>query len=109
MLCERGSSFGYNNLVVDMRALVIMREMGAPVVFDATHSVQLPGGGGDRSLGQRQFVEPLACAAMAVGVDGLFMETHPDPDNALSDGPNMVPLDALPALLSKIVTIAALG
>lgn len=109
MLCERGSSFGYNNLVVDMRALVIMREMGAPVVFDATHSVQLPGGGGDRSLGQRQFVEPLACAAMAVGADGLFMETHPDPDTALSDGPNMVPLDQLEGLLRKIVAIAALG
>ncbi len=109
MLCERGSSFGYNNLVVDMRGLVIMRDMGAPVVFDATHSVQLPGGGGDRSLGQRQFVEPLACAAMAVGVDGLFMETHPDPDSALSDGPNMVPLDALAGLLRKIAAIAALG
>lgn len=109
MLCERGSSFGYNNLVVDMRALVIMREMRVPVVFDATHSVQLPGGGGDRSLGQRQFVEPLACAAMAVGVDGLFMETHPDPDTALSDGPNMVPLDQLEGLLRKIVAIAELG
>ena len=109
MLCERGSSFGYNNLVVDMRGLVIMREMGAPVVFDATHSVQLPGGGGDRSLGQRQFVAPLARAAMAVGVDGLFMETHPDPESALSDGPNMVPLGELPDLLRQIVTIAALG
>lgn len=109
MLCERGSSFGYNNLVVDMRALVIMREMGCPVVFDATHSVQLPGGGGDRSLGQRQFVAPLARAAVAVGVDGLFMETHPDPDSALSDGPNMVPLDALPGLLRQLTAIAALG
>jgi 2-dehydro-3-deoxyphosphooctonate aldolase (KDO 8-P synthase) len=79
------------------------------VVFDATHSVQLPGGGGDRSLGQRQFVAPLARAAMAVGVDGLFMETHPDPDAALSDGPNMVPLAALPALLGQLVAIAALG
>lgn len=108
MLCERGTSFGYNNLVVDMRALVIMREMGVPVVFDATHSVQLPGGGGDRSLGQRQFVEPLARAAVAVGVDGLFMETHPDPDTALSDGPNMVPLDALPALMQRLIAIAAL-
>lgn len=108
-LCERGTSFGYNNLVVDMRGIVIMREMGCPVVFDATHSVQLPGGGGDRSLGQRQFVEPLARAAAAVGVDGFFMETHPDPDSALSDGPNMVPLDALEALLTKIVAIAALG
>jgi 2-dehydro-3-deoxyphosphooctonate aldolase (KDO 8-P synthase) len=109
MLCERGSSFGYNNLVVDMRSLVIMREMGCPVVFDATHSVQLPGGGGDRSLGQRQFVAPLARAAVAVGVDGLFMETHPDPDSALSDGPNMVPLDALPGLMRQLVAIAAAG
>ena len=109
MLCERGSSFGYNNLVVDMRGLVIMREMGCPVVFDATHSVQLPGGGGDRSLGQRQFVAPLARAAVAVGVDGLFMETHPDPDSALSDGPNMVPLDALPGLMRQLIAIAALG
>jgi 2-dehydro-3-deoxyphosphooctonate aldolase (KDO 8-P synthase) len=108
MLCERGSSFGYNNLVVDMRSLVIMRELGAPVVFDATHSVQLPGGGGDRSLGQRQFVEPLARAAAAVGVDGFFMETHPDPDIALSDGPNMVPLDQLEGLVGRIVAIAAI-
>lgn len=105
-LCERGTSFGYNNLVVDMRSLVIMREMGVPVVFDATHSVQLPGAGGDKSLGQRQFVEPLACAAMAVGIDGLFLETHPDPDHALSDGPNMVPLDRLPDLLKKIIAIS---
>lgn len=109
MLCERGSSFGYNNLVVDMRGLVIMRDMGCPVVFDATHSVQLPGGGGDRSLGQRQFVAPLARAAMAVGIDGLFMETHPDPDQALSDGPNMVPLDQLPGLMRQLIAIAALG
>lgn len=108
-LCERGTSFGYNNLVVDMRGLVIMREMGAPVVFDATHSVQLPGGGGDRSLGQRQFVEPLACAAMAAGVDGLFMETHPAPDEALSDGPNMVPLDRLHDLLKRVVAISAIA
>ncbi|MGY6552332.1 MAG: 3-deoxy-8-phosphooctulonate synthase [Erythrobacter sp.] len=109
MLCERGSSFGYNNLVVDMRGLVIMRDMGCPVVFDATHSVQLPGAGGDRSLGQRQFVEPLSRAAMAIGIDGLFMETHPDPDSALSDGPNMVPLDALAGVLRPLVAIAALG
>ncbi len=109
LLCERGSSFGYNNLVVDMRGLVIMREMGCPVVFDATHSVQLPGGGGDRSLGQRQFVAPLARAAVAVGVDGLFMETHPDPAQALSDGPNMVPLDELPGLMRQLIAIAALG
>jgi 2-dehydro-3-deoxyphosphooctonate aldolase (KDO 8-P synthase) len=106
MLCERGSSFGYNNLVVDMRGLVIMREMGCPVVFDATHSVQLPGGGGDRSLGQRQFVAPLARAAMAVGIDGIFMETHPDPDQALSDGPNMVPLSELPSLMRQLIAIA---
>jgi 2-dehydro-3-deoxyphosphooctonate aldolase (KDO 8-P synthase) len=109
LLCERGSSFGYNNLVVDMRGMVIMREMGCPVVFDATHSVQLPGGGGDRSLGQRQFVAPLARAAMAVGIDGLFMETHPDPDSALSDGPNMVPLEALPGLMRQLIAIAALA
>lgn len=109
MLCERGSSFGYNNLVVDMRGLVIMREMGCPVVFDATHSVQLPGGGGDRSLGQRQFVAPLARAAMAVGIDGIFMETHPDPDQALSDGPNMVPLSELPSLMRQLIAIATLG
>jgi 2-dehydro-3-deoxyphosphooctonate aldolase (KDO 8-P synthase) len=109
MLCERGSSFGYNNLVVDMRGLVIMREMGCPVVFDATHSVQLPGGGGDRSLGQRQYVAPLARAAMAVGIDGIFMETHPDPDQALSDGPNMVPLSELPNLMRQLIAIATLG
>jgi len=109
LLCERGSSFGYNNLVVDMRALVILRDMGCPVVFDATHRVQLPGGGGDRSLGQRQYVEPLARAAVAIGVDGLFMETHPDPDAALSDGPNMVPLDQLPGLMQRLIAIAAVG
>ncbi|MEI6418908.1 MAG: 3-deoxy-8-phosphooctulonate synthase [Sphingomonadales bacterium] len=109
LLCERGSSFGYNNLVVDMRGLAIMRDMGCPVVFDATHSVQLPGGGGDKSLGQRQFVAPLARAAMAVGIDGLFMETHPDPDSALSDGPNMVPLAELPGLMRQLIAIAALG
>lgn len=109
LLCERGSSFGYNNLVVDMRALVILRDMGCPVVFDATHSVQLPGGGGDRSLGQRQYVEPLARAAVAIGVDGLFMETHPDPDAALSDGPNMVPLNQLPGLMQRLIAIAAVG
>lgn len=109
LLCERGSSFGYNNLVVDMRGLVIMREMGCPVVFDTTHSVQLPGGGGDRSLGQRQYVAPLARAAMAVGIDGLFLETHPDPDSALSDGPNMVPLGALPGLMRQLIAIAGLG
>jgi 2-dehydro-3-deoxyphosphooctonate aldolase (KDO 8-P synthase) len=109
MLCERGTTFGYNNLVVDMRSLVIMRELGVPVVFDATHSVQLPGGGGDRSLGQRQYVGPLARAAAAIGVDGFFMETHPDPDSALSDGPNMVPLAELEGMLSKILAIAVLN
>ena len=102
MVCERGSSFGYNNLVVDMRSLAIMRETGAPVVFDATHSVQLPGGAGGKSGGQREFVPTLASAAAAIGVDGLFMETHPDPDNALSDGPNAVPLHELEALLKRL-------
>ena len=92
-----------------MRGLVIMRDMGCPVVFDATHSVQLPGGGGDRSLGQRQFVAPLARAALAVGIDGIFMETHPDPDQALSDGPNMVPLSELPSLMRQLIAIASLG
>ena len=94
MACERGASFGYNNLVSDMRSLAIMRETGAPVVFDATHSVQLPGGQGTSSGGQREFVPVLARAAVAVGVAGIFMETHPDPAKALSDGPNAVPLQA---------------
>lgn len=102
MVCERGVSFGYNNLVSDMRSLVIMRETGCPVVFDATHSVQLPGGQGDRSGGQREFVPALARAAVAVGVSGLFIETHPDPDKALSDGPNNWPLDQMEALLSTL-------
>lgn len=105
LLCERGASFGYNNLVVDMRSLVIMRESGCPVVFDATHSVQLPGGQGTMSGGQREFVAPLARAAVAVGVDGLFMETHPDPDQALSDGPNAVPLDAMDSLVAGLVAL----
>jgi 2-dehydro-3-deoxyphosphooctonate aldolase (KDO 8-P synthase) len=105
ILTERGSSFGYNNLVVDMRSFPIMRRFGYPVVFDATHSVQLPGGGGTKSAGQREFVEPLACAAAGVGCDGFFMEVHPDPDSALSDGPNMVPLQALPSLLERILRI----
>lgn len=99
MLCERGASFGYNNLVSDMRSLAVMRETGCPVVFDATHSVQLPGGGGDKSSGQRQFVPVLARAAVAVGVSGLFMETHPDPDKAPSDGANMWPINKLRDLL----------
>lgn len=106
LVCERGASFGYNNLVVDMRGLVQMRGTGCPVVFDATHSVQLPGGLGDRSGGQREYVAPLARAAVAVGVEGLFMETHPRPDEALSDGPNAVPLDELEPLLQRLLAIA---
>ncbi|HSA84961.1 MAG TPA: 3-deoxy-8-phosphooctulonate synthase [Nitrospira sp.] len=105
LLTERGSSFGYNNLVVDMRSFPIMRTLGYPVVFDATHSVQLPGGGGTTSGGQRQFVEPLACAAAGAGVDGFFMEVHPNPDEALSDGPNMVPLHQLKSLLERVLRI----
>jgi 2-dehydro-3-deoxyphosphooctonate aldolase (KDO 8-P synthase) len=105
LLTERGSSFGYNNLVVDMRSFPIMRALGYPVVFDATHSVQLPGGGGTTSGGQRQFVEPLACAAAGAGVDGFFMEVHPNPDEALSDGPNMVPLHQLKSLLERVLRI----
>jgi len=102
MVCERGSSFGYNNLVVDMRSLAIMRDTGCPVVFDATHSVQLPGGAGGKSGGQREFVPTLARAAIGAGVSGLFMETHPDPDNALSDGPNAWPLDQMESLLKVL-------
>ena len=105
LLTERGSSFGYNNLVVDMRSFPIMRGFGYPVVFDATHSVQLPGGGGTQSSGQREFVEPLACAAAGAGVDGFFMEVHPSPDHALSDGPNMVPLSQLKLLLERVFRI----
>lgn len=105
MACERGASFGYGNLVSDMRSLAIMRETGAPVVFDATHSVQLPGGNGTSSGGNRAFVPVLARAAVAVGVAGLFMETHPDPDHAKSDGPNMVPLSQMHDLLSSLVAI----
>ena len=102
MVCERGASFGYNNLVSDMRGLAIMRATGCPVVFDATHSVQLPGGQGDKSGGQREFVPVLARAAVAAGIAGLFMETHPDPDQALSDGPNAWPLAQLRALLEDL-------
>lgn len=102
MVCERGVSFGYNNLVSDMRSLAVMRDTDCPVVFDATHSVQLPGGGGDKSSGQRQFVPVLARAAVAAGIAGLFMETHPDPDNAPSDGPNMWPLSKMRDLLSVL-------
>ena len=105
MVCERGASFGYQNLVSDMRSLAIMRETGRPVVFDATHSVQLPGGQGKSSGGQREFVPVLARAAVAVGVSGLFMETHPDPANAKSDGPNAVPLDRLKELLTQLKSI----
>ncbi len=102
MVCERGSTFGYNTLVVDMTGLRVMKEFGVPVIFDATHSVQKPGGNGTSTGGNRQFVEYLAKAAVAVGADGLFMETHPDPDHALSDGPNMVPLGEMKDLLIKL-------
>ena len=102
MVCERGASFGYGNLVSDMRSLAIMRETGCPVVFDATHSVQLPGGDGGRSGGQREFVPVLARAAISVGVAGLFIETHPDPKHAKSDGPNSLPLELVPELLSTL-------
>ena len=105
MVCERGASFGYNNLVSDMRSLAILRESKAPVVFDATHSVQLPGGQGNSSGGQREFVPVLARAAVAVGISGLFMETHPDPAKALSDGPNAVPLDRMRDLLESLAAI----
>ncbi len=105
MACERGVSFGYNNLVSDMRSLAIMRETGAPVVFDATHSVQLPGGQGSSSGGQREFVPVLARAAVAVGISGLFMETHPDPAKAMSDGPNAVPLAKMKSLLASLQAI----
>ncbi|MGH9646674.1 MAG: 3-deoxy-8-phosphooctulonate synthase, partial [Bryobacteraceae bacterium] len=102
LVCERGVSFGYNNLVSDMRSLAVMRETNCPVVFDATHSVQLPGGQGAKSGGQREFVPVLARAAIAVGVSGVFMETHPDPDKALSDGPNAWPLGKMEALLETL-------
>ena len=109
LVCERGFSFGYNNLVSDMRSLAIMRATGCPVVFDATHSVQLPGGKGDSSGGQREFVPVLARAAVAVGVAAVFMETHPDPDHAPSDGPNMIPLSALEPLLRELLDYDALA
>ena len=105
MLCERGTSFGYNTLVSDFRSLPIMAQTGYPVVFDATHSVQQPGGQGGSSGGQREFVETLARAAVAVGTAALFIETHEDPDNAPSDGPNMVPIDQLPAILKRLAAI----
>ena len=109
MVCERGASFGYNNLVVDMRSLVQMRDTNCPVVFDATHSVQLPGGQGTKSGGQSEFVPTLASAAVAVGISGLFMETHPDPANAKSDGPNAVPMDQLTSLLTKLKQLDAVA
>lgn len=105
MLCERGTSFGYNTLVVDMTGLRVMKQFDVPVIFDATHSVQKPGGNGTSTGGNREFVEYLAKAAIAVGADGLFMETHPDPDHALSDGPNMVVLDEMEGLLKKLVKV----
>ncbi len=105
MLVERGACFGYNNLVVDMRSLPVMRSLGCPVIFDATHSVQLPGGAGGASSGQREFIEPLTKAAVAAGIDGLFMEIHPDPEKALCDGPNSIPLDEVESLLSRLVRI----
>jgi len=108
LVCERGASFGYNNLVSDMRSLAIMRETGCPVVFDATHSVQLPGGLGTSSGGQREFVPVLARAAVASGIAGVFMETHPDPDKALSDGPNAWPLDRMKELLATLKELDAL-
>lgn len=105
ILVERGSTFGYNNLVVDMRSLPVMRGLGCPVIFDATHSVQLPGGAGGASSGQREFIEPLCRAAVAVGIDGLFMEIHPDPDKALCDGANSMPLDKVESLLKKLLAL----
>lgn len=108
MVCERGASFGYGNLVSDMRSLVIMRATGCPVVYDATHSVQLPGGQGSSSGGQREFVPVLARAAVAVGIAGIFMETHPNPDQALSDGPNSWPLDQIEPLLKSLLKVDAM-
>jgi 2-dehydro-3-deoxyphosphooctonate aldolase (KDO 8-P synthase) len=105
MLVERGASFGYNNLVVDMRSLPVMRSFNCPVIYDATHSVQLPGGAGGSSGGQREFIAPLSRAAVAAGIDGLFMEVHPDPDKALCDGPNSIALDQIEAILTQLVRI----
>lgn len=107
LVTERGTTFGYNNLVVDMRSIPILRQCGFPVIFDATHAVQLPGGAGDRSSGQRQFAPVLARCAVAAGAQGVFIETHPDPDRALSDGPNMIPLDQMPSLLTGLLRIQA--
>jgi 2-dehydro-3-deoxyphosphooctonate aldolase (KDO 8-P synthase) len=108
LLTERGTTFGYNNLVVDMRVFPIMKRFGYPLIFDATHSVQLPGGGGDRSSGQREFAPVLAKAAIAAGADGVFFETHPEPDKALSDGPNMIPLNQMPDILQFLAKLYAL-
>jgi 2-dehydro-3-deoxyphosphooctonate aldolase (KDO 8-P synthase) len=105
LVTERGTTFGYNNLVADMRAIPLLRGLGFPVIFDATHAVQLPGGGGDKSSGQREFAPVLARAAIAAGADGLFLETHPRPDRALSDGPNMIPLRDMSALLEQVVCL----
>ena len=105
LLTERGASFGYNNLVVDMRSLAVMRSFSCPVIFDATHSVQLPGGAGDSSGGQRQFIPTLARAAMAAGIDGIFIEVHPEPDRALCDGPNSLPLDQVESLLRQLLAV----
>src|SRR5262249_4990399 len=105
LVTERGTSFGYNNLVTDMRAIPIMRRFGFPVIFDATHSVQLPGAGGTKSSGQREFAPVLARSAVAAGPDGVFVETHPDPDRALSDGPNMVPLSEMPGMLRGLMKV----
>ena len=107
LVTERGTTFGYNNLVADMRAIPIMRTFGFPVIFDATHSVQLPGGGGDKSSGQREFAPVLARCALVAGADGVFIETHPEPDKALSDGPNMIPLKEMQVLLETLVRVRA--
>ncbi len=109
LLTERGTTFGYNNLVADMRSIPIMRSFGFPVIFDATHSVQLPGGGGDKSSGQREFAPVLARCALVAGASGLFVETHPEPDKAQSDGPNMIPLGEMPGLLKQWVTLWAMA
>jgi len=105
LLTERGTTFGYNNLVADMRSIPIMKRFKCPVIFDATHSVQLPGGGGDKSAGEREFAPVLARAALAAGANGLFIETHPNPNRALSDGPNMIPLAEMPALLRNLLKV----
>jgi 2-dehydro-3-deoxyphosphooctonate aldolase (KDO 8-P synthase) len=109
LVTERGTTFGYNNLVADMRSIPIMRRFGYPVIFDATHSVQLPGGGGDKSSGQREFAPVLARCALVAGANGIFIETHPDPDRALSDGPNMIPLAEMPKLLANLVKVHAIA